>query len=88
MRGDDRDGRLADVAVFHDEPQNPGIVWHPVTDVRLVVLIGPQKYKDQGQRWYAARGVAAYRIFDHESARTLTEFAHDADVLRAVGLRA
>lgn len=57
-----RDGRVADVAVFREEPADSSETWHPADALELVVEIWSPSSddKDRNPHWYAERGIPGY----------------------------
>jgi Uma2 family endonuclease len=58
----DRDARVADIAVFYNEPSNPDSAWQRPDTIALVVEVwSPSSHgKDHTPDWYAELGIPEY----------------------------
>lgn len=85
IRRTPRDARVADVAVFKEEPADLNEAWHRPTAIALAVEIWSPSSdsKDHDLRWYAEQSIAAYWLVEPIDGERLGALVTVFDLVRA-----
>ncbi len=85
IRRTPRDGRVADVAIFRNEPDDLNETWHSPADIALVVEVWSPSSdsKDHDLRWYAERNIPTYWLVEPIDGERLGALITIFDLVRA-----